>query len=65
MPKEGIGNDASSSVVFVPEISDRKILSWSIKEVGNDLTVPAPTDLNPFDEWVDDETVSDYVWEEE
>ena len=64
-PKEGIGNDTSSSVVFVPEISDKKILSWSIKEVGNDLTVPAPTDLNPFDEWVDDETVSDYVWEEE
>lgn len=63
-PKEGIGND-TSTVVFVPEVSDKKILSWSIKEVGNDLTVPAPTDLNPFDEWEDDETVSEYVWEEE
>lgn len=63
-PKEGIGND-TSTVVFVPEVSDKKILSWSIKEVGNDLTVPAPTDLNPFDEWEDDETVSEYVWEDE
>ena len=53
------------SVVFVPEISDRKILSWTIKEISDDMTVPSPTDLNPFDEWENDETVSEYVWEEE
>lgn len=65
-PKEGVGNDDNAtSVVFVPEINDRKILSWTIKEMGDDLTVPAPTDLNIHDDWVDDETVSEYVWEEE
>lgn len=55
----------ASGVVFVPEISDKKILSWTIQETSDNLTVPPPTDLNPFDEWVDDETVSEYVWEEE
>lgn len=55
----------TSGMVFVPEISDRKILSWTIQESGDDLAVPNPVDLNPFDEWVDDETVSEYVWEEE
>ena len=68
-PKEDGGShcdcDGASGVVFVPEISDRKILSWTIKEVGDDMTVPAPTDLNPYDEWEDDETNSEYVWEEE
>lgn len=67
-PKNGYGGcdcDESPNVVFVPEISDRKILSWTIKEVKNDLIIPDPTDLNPFDEWEDDETVSEYVWEEE
>ena len=69
-PKEGIDNggcdcDGTSGVVFVPAISDKKILSWTIQEVNSDLTVPNPTDLNPFDEWENDETVSEYVWEEE
>lgn len=59
------GDVAASSAVFVPEISDKKILSWTIKEVGDDLTVPNPTDLNPYDEWVDDESMSEYEWEEE
>lgn len=58
-------NDDATGVVFVPEIDDKKILSWTIKEIGDDLTVPAPTDLNIHDDWVDDETVSEYVWEEE
>ena len=44
---------------------DKKILSWTIKEIGDDLPVPAPPDLNIHDDWVDDETVSEYVWEEE
>jgi hypothetical protein len=51
--------------VFVPEISDRKILSWTIKEASDDLKVPEPTDLNPYDEWTEDETNSEYTWEEE
>lgn len=55
----------TSSVVFVPEISNNKILSWTIQEASDDLAVPPPTDLNPFDEWVDDETISEYIWEEE
>lgn len=66
-PKEGVGCDCdgTSGVVFVPEISDRKILSWTIKEVGEDLTVPKPTDLNPFDEWNEtgNEVSSEYIWE--
>lgn len=68
-PKEGSGGgcdcDGTSGVVFVPEISDRKILSWTIKEVGEDLTVPKPTDLNPYDEWSEtgNEVMSEYIWE--
>ena len=67
-PKEGVNNcdcEGTSNVVFVPEISDRKILSWTIKEVGDDLTVPNPTDLNPYDEWSDtsNEIESEYIWE--
>ena len=54
--------DVKSGVVFVPEISDKKILSWTN---NGGLENPAPVDLNPFDEWVDDETVSEYIWEEE
>ena len=55
----------TSNVVFVPEISDRKVLSWTIKEVGDDLTVPKPIDLNPYDEWSEtgNEVLSEYVWE--
>lgn len=64
---EELAPDTSSgpSVVYVPAIDDKKILSWTIQEVTGDLVVPNPTDLNPYDEWVDDETVSDYIWEEE
>lgn len=64
---EELAPDTSSgpSVVYVPAIDDKKILSWTIQEVTGDLVVPGPTDLNPYDEWVDDETVSEYIWEEE
>lgn len=58
-------NDGKSGVVYVPEISDRKILSWTIQEITDGLVVPSPTDLNPYDEWTEDETESEYVWEEE
>lgn len=56
------GDNVKSGIVFVPEISDRKILSWTN---NGGLDNPDPVDLNPFDEWVSDENVSDYVWEEE
>lgn len=59
------GDASTSRVVFVPSVSENKILSWTVKEIGDDLVVPQPTDLNPFDEWTEDETISDYVWEEE
>lgn len=58
-------SSSDSSVVFVPEISDRKILSWTIQEYGDDLVIPDPVDLNIHDDWVDDETTSEYIWEEE
>ena len=54
--------DVKSGVVFVPEISENKILSWTN---NGGLDNPAPVDLNPFDEWVEDETTSEYIWEEE
>ena len=54
--------DVKSGVVFVPEISENKILSWTN---NGGLNNPTPVDLNPYDEWVDDETISEYVWEEE
>ena len=59
------GGNGGPSVVYVPEISDKKILSWTIQEVTDDLAVPNPTDLNPYDEWTEDETDSEYIWEEE
>lgn len=61
----GGGCDCGPSVVFVPEINDRKILSWTVKEVGDDLTPPPPTDLNPNDEWSEtgNEVESEYIWE--
>lgn len=64
-PGDRGGCDCKGGKIFVPEIDDKKILSWTIQDVDDDLTVPNPTDLNPFDEWIGDETVSDYIWEEE
>ena len=55
-------SDIKSGVVFIPEISEKKILSWTN---NGGLNNPAPVDVNPYDEWVDDETISEYVWEEE
>ena len=56
------GGGTKSGVVFVPEISEQKILSWTN---NGGLENPAPVDLNPYDEWVEDEAVTDYIWEEE
>ena len=62
MPEELLPDNIQSGIVFVPEISSDKILSWTN---NGGLDNPAPVDLNPYDEWVDDETVSEYIWEEE
>ena len=57
--------DCGPSIVFVPKIDDRKILSWTVEEVGDNLTPPPPTDLNPYDEWsqTGNEVTSEYIWE--
>lgn len=50
--------------VYVPHVSDRKILTFTVEE--NPDGVPEPVDLNPFDEWshIDDgKNPSDYIWE--
>ena len=56
---EGVG------AVYVPSIDEKKILSWTISETSENLEVPAPVDLNPYDEWEEDTEASDYVWEDE
>ncbi len=55
----------SNGVVYVPHLSDRKILSFTIED--KPTGVPEPVDLNPWDEWFDmDESglKSDYIWED-
>ena len=57
--------DCKPSMVYVPEVNDRKILSWTIQEVTDDMPEIKPTDLNPYDEWsqTGNEVESEYVWE--
>jgi len=62
----GGGNcDCGPNVVYVPEVDERKILSWTLQEVTDNMPSIPPTDLNPNDEWLptDNEVVSEYVWE--
>lgn len=50
--------------VYVPHVSDRKILTFTLED--NPEEIPDPVDLNPFDEWshIDDSlNESDYIWE--
>jgi hypothetical protein len=58
---------SGASAVYIPSISDKKILSWTISKNADNLKVPDPVDLNPYDEWTEDETDgdSDYVWEDD
>lgn len=65
IPPEGGNCDCGPSMIYVPLINEDKILSWTISESGDNLEVPTPVDLNPFDEWAEDETESEYEWEEE
>ena len=57
--------DCGPSIVYVPTVDERKILSWTVQEATEDMPVPPPTDLNPSDEWrpTENEVVSEYVWE--
>ena len=59
------GGNSGPTMVYVPEVDERKILSWTIQEVTEDMPHIPPTDLNPYDEWTADETESEYVWEED
>lgn len=50
--------------VYVPHISERKVLTFTIEDEPEEI--PEPVDLNPNDEWSEiegDEVVSDYIWE--
>lgn len=55
-------DDNVSGVVYVPSISENKILSWTN---NGGLDNPDPVDLNPFDEWSEtgNEVESEYIWE--
>ena len=57
--------DCGPSVVFVPTIDKHKILSWTVQESTDEMVVPDPVDLNPYDEWntTGNEVVSEYIWE--
>lgn len=58
-----IGEDGA---VYVPHISAKKILTFTIEDQPNG--VPEPVDLNPSDEWSgigdENENVTDYIWEQ-
>ena len=54
-----------TSAVYVPHIDARKVLTWTVEERPN--TIPAPVDLNPFDEWSDvdeNQNQTDFIWED-
>jgi hypothetical protein len=57
--------DCGPTMVYVPTVDERKVLSWTLQEATDDMPVPPPTDLNPSDEWrpTENEVVSEYVWE--
>lgn len=60
--RDGVG---ATGAVYVPSIDDKKILSWKISETSENLEVPDPVDLNPYDEWEEEAESSDYVWEDD
>lgn len=66
MPDVPGGNcDCGPSMVYVPTIDNDKVLSWTVQEATEDMPIPAPVDLNLADDWVEDETESEYEWEED
>lgn len=64
-PSGGGDCDCGPSMVYVPTVDENKILSWTVQEATEDMPVPSPVDLNPNDDWVEDETMSEYEWEED
>jgi hypothetical protein len=52
-------------MVYVPTVDERKILSWTIQEVTDEMPEIPSTDLNPNDEWSEtgNEVESEYIWE--
>lgn len=65
IPDTPSGGNGGPSMVYVPEVDKDKILSWTLQEVTDDMPEIPPTDLNPADDWVEDETESEYEWEED
>ena len=65
VPSSGGDCDCGPNMVYIPTIDEKKILSWTIQEVTEDLPKIPPTDLNPYDEWTEDEADSEYIWEDE
>lgn len=65
MPSSGGDCDCGPNMVYVPEVDERKILSWTLQEVTDDMPSIPPTDLNPSDEWfpTENEVESEYIWE--
>lgn len=57
--------DCGPSKVYVPTVDERKILSWTLQEVTDEMPEIPPTDLNPNDEWLPttNEVESEYIWE--
>ncbi len=64
-PDTPSGGNSGPSMVYVPEVDKDKILSWTLQEATEDMPIPNPVDLNPTDDWVEDETESEYEWEED
>lgn len=65
VPSTGGNCDCGPNMVYVPEIDKDKVLSWTIQEAAENLPIPDPVDLNINDDWVEDETLSEYEWEED
>lgn len=62
----GEGNcDCGPNMVYIPNIDEHKILSWTVQEVTGDMPKVPSTDLNPYDEWstTGNEVESQYIWE--
>lgn len=57
--------DCGPTMVYVPTVDERKILSWTLQEVTDEMPEIPTTDLNPSDEWrpTENEVVSEYIWE--
>lgn len=57
--------EGASGATFIPHIDENQILTWTN---NGGLENPEPVDLNPFDEWADDDDEAsgdNYTWEDE